>query len=103
MQCMSDLRGEVSRVSAYVDRVVGLNQQYRSGEMRAYVPAVLHDSSRSLDELVEHYLPASHAALAAASRSLFFSLPVAFDPGESVGPHLAIADRDDSGRPYRFL
>ena len=39
----------------------------------------------------------------AAARSLFYSLPVAFDPGESVGPYLAIVDRDREGRPYRFL
>src|SRR5207253_2275504 len=55
------------------------------------------------EELVEQHLPKSHAALAAASRSLFFSLPVAFDPSESVGPYLGIADRDGSGEPYRFL
>jgi 4-aminobutyrate aminotransferase-like enzyme len=30
-------------------------------------------------------------------------LPVAFDPAESVGPYLAIADRDPAGEPYRFL
>src|SRR5436309_1623365 len=44
-----------------------------------------------------------HAALPAASRSLFFSLPVAFDPTESIGPYLAIVDRDPAGDPYRFL
>ena len=49
------------------------------------------------------HLPASQAALEAASRSLFFSLPVAFDPAESVGPYLAIIDRDAAGQPYRFL
>ena len=31
------------------------------------------------------------------------SLPVAFDPAESVGPYLAVVDRDASGQPYRFL
>src|SRR2546428_7846381 len=45
----------------------------------------------------------SQAALKAASRSLFFSLRVAFNPAESVGPYLAVIDRDDAGRPYRFL
>jgi 4-aminobutyrate aminotransferase-like enzyme len=100
---MSDQRRELSRVSAVVDSVAALNDEYRAGRIRTYVPDALHDSSRSLDELVERHLPASHAALAAASRSLFFSLPVAFDPGESVGPYLAIADRDEAGRPYRFL
>src|SRR5262249_8510510 len=49
------------------------------------------------------HLPASHAALQAASRGLFFSLPVAFDAAESIGPYLAIVDRDPAGQPYRFL
>jgi len=71
--------------------------------MRAHVPEALHDSTRSIEDLVEQYLPASHAAQAAASRSLFFSLPVAFDPAEAVGPYLAIVDRDGAGEPYRFL
>ena len=60
-------------------------------------------ATRALEGLVEQHLPASHAALAAASRGLFFSLPVAFDPAESVGPYLAIVDRDAGGQPYRFL
>ena len=47
--------------------------------------------------------PVSHRALDAASNSLFYSLPVAFDPAESVGPYLAIVDRDAAGEPYRFL
>src|SRR6266851_5819767 len=71
--------------------------------MRAYVPEALRDSERSLEALVEQHLPASHAALEAASRSLFLSLPVAFDPAESVGPYLAVIDRDAAGQPYRFL
>ena len=71
--------------------------------MRVHVPEALRDSERSLEDLVAQHLPASHAALQAASRSLFFSLPVAFDPGESVGPYLAIIDRDGGGEPYRFL
>ena len=100
---MGDLRASVSRVSAYVDRVTALYAEYRAGEIHVYVPTALHESARPLDELVEQHLPASHAALAAASRSLFFSLPVAFEPGESVGPYLAIADRDAGNRPYRFL
>jgi L-lysine 6-transaminase len=83
--------------------VAQLNARYRSGEMHAYVPEALRDSERTLEELVQQYLPASHAALEAASRSLFFSLPVAFDPAESVGPYLAVIDRDQAGQPYRFL
>src|SRR5215468_129272 len=93
----------VSSVKGFLERVAQLNARYRSGEMRVYVPEALHDSARTLDELVQQYLPASHAALESASRSLFFSLPVAFDPGESVGPYLAVVDRDQAGQPYRFL
>src|SRR5262245_3026160 len=93
----------VSSVTGFLERVTQLNARYRSGEMHVYVPEALHDSERTLDELVQQYLPASHAALESASRSLFFSLPVAFDPGESVGPYLAVVDRDQAGQPYRFL
>ena len=90
-------------IQDYLERVVELNARYRAGGVRVSVPPALHDSERPLEELVEQHFPLSHAALAAASRSLFFSLPVAFDPPESVGPYLAIVDRDADGRPYRFL
>ncbi len=93
----------VLHVAKFLERVAQLNARYRAGEVHAYVPEALHDSGRSLEELVEQHLPASHSALAAASRSLFFSLPVAFDPAESIGPYLAIVDRDAAGEPYRFL
>jgi 4-aminobutyrate aminotransferase-like enzyme len=83
--------------------VAQLNARYRAGEVHAYVPDALRDSEQTLEELVQQHLPASHRALEAASRSLFFSLPVAFDPAESVGPYLAVIDRDQAGRPYRFL
>jgi 4-aminobutyrate aminotransferase-like enzyme len=95
--------GAVARVEEYLERVTQLNAQYRAGEVHAYVPEGLRDNERPLEELVERHLPASHAALEAASRSLFFSLPVAFDPAQSVGPYLAAIDRDASGQPYRFL
>src|SRR6202171_747985 len=93
----------VAHVTAYLERVTHLNARYRAGDIHAHLPEALRDSTRPLEELVAQHLPASHAALQAASRSLFFSLPVAFDPGESVGPYLAIVDRDDGGQPYRFL
>ncbi|MEO8258740.1 MAG: aminotransferase class III-fold pyridoxal phosphate-dependent enzyme [Acidobacteriota bacterium] len=93
----------VPHVSAWLDRVNELNRQYRAGEVHAYVPDQLRDGATTLEELVAQHLPASHAALEAASRSLFFSLPVAFDPAASVGPYLAIVDHDAAGRPYRFL
>jgi 4-aminobutyrate aminotransferase-like enzyme len=95
--------GTVSRVAESLERVTQLNAQYRSGSVHAYVPAALHESERSLEDLVQEHMPASHAALEAASSSLFFSLPVAFDPVQSVGPYLAAVDRDAAGRPYRFL
>src|SRR5467141_3576964 len=93
----------VTRTAEWLERAAQLNARYRAGEMRAYVPEALYQSELTLDALVAQHLPASHAAFEAASRSLFFSLPVAFDPAESVGPYLAIVDRDASGQPYRFL
>src|ERR1051326_1178445 len=92
-----------SSVREFLERVAQLNARYRSGEMHAYVPEALQDSQYTLEGLVQQHLPASHAALEAASRSLFFSRPVAFDPSESVGPYLAVVDRDQAGQPYRFL
>jgi 4-aminobutyrate aminotransferase-like enzyme len=93
----------LSQVAASLDRVTRLNARYRAGAMRVHVPTELSDGERTLEELVEQHLPASHEALRAASQGLFFSLPVAFDPAESAGPYLAIADRDATGEPYRFL
>ena len=67
------------------------------------VPALLAQADRPLEELVAAALPATSAALEAAADSLFYSLPLAFDPSESVGPYLATVDRDEQGEPYRFL
>ena len=100
---MSGFDAALARTAAFLEHVEQLNVRYRTGQMHAYVPEALHDGERSLEELVEQHLPASHAALQAASRSLFFSIPVAFDPAESVGPYLATTDRDTAGQPYRFL
>ena len=94
---------ESASIREFLDRVTDLNTRYRAGQIRVHVPEALQDGERPLDELVERHLPVSHAALRAASRSLFYSLPVAFDPAQAVGPYLAIADRDLSGQPYRFL
>jgi 4-aminobutyrate aminotransferase-like enzyme len=91
------------RAAEYLEKVEQLNAQYRAGQIHVHLPEALNDGARTLEELVEQHLPASHAALTAAARSLFFSLPVAFDPAESVGPYLAIVDRDSRGQPYRFL
>src|SRR5437762_10922404 len=100
---MNTLNTAVSRVAESLDQVAQLNARYRAGEVHAYVPEALRESERSLEDLVQEHLPVSHAALEAAASSLFFSLPVAFDPSQSVGPYLAAIDRDPAGNPYRFL
>src|SRR6516162_1623602 len=92
----------VAPVAEFLERVTELNARYRAGKIRVSVPEELLDGERTLEALVERHLPASHAALQAASRSLFFSLPVAFNPAEAVGPYLAVVDRDAAGQPYRF-
>ena len=94
---------DLDRAAAFLDRVTQLNARYRAGQIRARVPAALRDGEQSLESLVARLFPASHLALEAAADSLFYSLPVAFDPGESVGPYLAVIDRDERGEPYRFL
>jgi len=91
------------RVEEFLERTTRLNARYRAGEIHAHLPEAMVDTGTPIDQIVAHHFPASHAALSAASRSLFFSLPVAFDPTESVGPYLAVADRDPGGEPYRFL
>src|SRR5215470_4069516 len=100
---IAPLHDALQQVSRLIDRVMQLNALYRAGKLRVHVPRALHDSEASLEDLVGQLLPASHAALQSASRGLFFSLPVAFDPAESVGPYLAAVDRDAAGQAYRFL
>jgi 4-aminobutyrate aminotransferase-like enzyme len=100
---MNTFDAAISRVTESLEHVALLNARYRAGEVHAYVPEALKDSRFSIEKLIEQHLPASHAALEGASRSLFFSLPVAFNPAESVGPYLAVIDRDAAGQPYRFL
>jgi 4-aminobutyrate aminotransferase-like enzyme len=100
---ITPLHEALQHASEFLDRVTQLNTQYRGGKLRVHVPRALHDSEASLEDLVGQLLPASHAALQSASQGLFFSLPVAFDPSESVGPYLAVVDRDAAGQPYRFL
>ncbi len=100
---LTDFGDSLKRVHAYLDRLSRLNALYRAGNIHAHVPDALHEDGGTLDEVVGQYLPASHSALQAASQGLFFSLPVAFDPSESVGPYLAAVDRDAAGQPYRFL
>ena len=93
----------LDRAAVFLDRVALLNAKYQAGEIRAHVPEGLRDGEASLESLVAALFPLSTRALEAASNSLFYSLPVAFDPAESVGPYLAIVDRADAGEPYRFL
>ena len=100
---MAPIDPAVARTAAFLERAASLHAQYRAGEIQVRVPAALGDATRPLEDLVSEHLPASHAALQAAARGLFFSLPVAFDASESIGPYLAVVDRDPSGEPYRFL
>jgi 4-aminobutyrate aminotransferase-like enzyme len=93
----------LSGAAEFVARAAQLHARYRAGEIRANVPEALRDGERPLESLVAEHLPASQRALEAASRGLFYSLPVAFDPAESIGPYLAVVDRDAAGEPYRFL
>src|SRR3954471_20439533 len=93
----------LDRAAAFLDRVAQLNARYRAGGIRARVPEALRGGDEPLETLVARLFPESHRALDAASDGLFYSLPVAFDPGESVGPYLAVIDRDAAGGPYLFL
>jgi 4-aminobutyrate aminotransferase-like enzyme len=100
---MSVFEAANGNLKAYLERVERLHACYRRGEVHVRVPAALHESEEALEELIRAWLPASNAALEAASKSLFFSLPVAFDPAHSIGPYLATVDRDRDGEPFRFL
>jgi 4-aminobutyrate aminotransferase/(S)-3-amino-2-methylpropionate transaminase len=92
-----------AEATRYLERVEQLDARYRAGEIRVHLPPRFSDPRRELDDLIAAELPASQAALDAASDGLFYSLPVAFDPAESVGPYLATVDRDPQGEPYRFM
>src|SRR6476469_1383307 len=100
---MDPLDPAVARTAEFLERATALHARYRAGQIHVRVPEGLADGARTLDDVVTEQLPASHAALQAASRGLFFSLPVAFDASESIGPYLAVVDRDPAGEPYRFL
>jgi 4-aminobutyrate aminotransferase-like enzyme len=100
---MKPLETTCGRVADEIERLAALHRRYRDGCVHVHVPAGLAEDNRSLDELVPEHLPTSAAALEAAARNLFSSLPVAFDPSNSIGPYLATVDRDADGQPYRFL
>jgi 4-aminobutyrate aminotransferase-like enzyme len=90
-------------VTRYLERAATLHARYRAGQIHARTPDGLKEANRPIDDLIELHLPASHRALESSPNALFYSLPVAFDPGEAIGPYLATADRDEHGEPYRFL
>lgn len=92
-----------AEANRYLKRIAALDARYRAGDVHVSVPPRFADPSITLEKAVARDLPASQAALDAAGDGLFSSLPVAFDPGESVGPYLATVDRDPSGEPYRFM
>ena len=100
---MGEFEAALAQATGWLERVARLNARYRAGQMRVHVPAGLLDSGRPVEALVAQHLPASQTALEAAAQGLFYSLPVAFDPAESVGPYLAVCDRDADGEPHRFL
>jgi 4-aminobutyrate aminotransferase-like enzyme len=92
-----------SSVTRYLERTAALHTRYRDGQIHARTPAGLKEANRPIDDLIAIHLPTSHEALNGARNALFYSLPVAFDPGEAIGPYLATADRDETGEPFRFL
>ena len=47
--------------------------------------------------------PPLSCAAGGARHSLFYSLPVAFDPALGEGCYLATVDRDERGEPWRFI
>ena len=90
-------------MAANIERLAGLHYRYRDGRIHVNVPEALFETDGPIDELIKDHLPASAAALEAASRNLFCSLPVAFDPASfdwSVPGHRRSRP---AGQPYRFL
>jgi len=71
--------------------------------MHARTPETLKDLTRSIEDCVAASFPRSQALFDGARNNLFYSLPVAFDPGMSAGCYLATADRDEKGEPWRFI
>src|SRR5262245_46534492 len=90
-------------LTRYLERTALLHQRYRAGQIHVHTPEGLKEANRPIDDLFAIHLPTSHQALEASRNALFYSLPVAFDPGEAIGPYLATADRDSAGEPFRFM
>jgi len=97
------LAAALAEATRYLEHVSALQTLYRAGKIHIHLPPRFADSDVLLEKAVARDLPASQAAMDAAGDGLFSSLPVAFDPSESVGPYLATVDRDPSGEPYRFM
>jgi 4-aminobutyrate aminotransferase-like enzyme/ribosomal protein S18 acetylase RimI-like enzyme len=100
---MNRIPEAVDAATRYLDRIASLQARYRAGDVHVHLPDGFLDPDRRLPDVVAAGLPVSQAALDGASNGLFYSLPIAFDPAEGVGPYLATADRDASGEPYRFI
>ncbi len=71
--------------------------------IHARTPDGLKDFDRPIEDCIAECMPQSHALLAAARNSLFYSLPVAFDPAQGRGAYLASLDRAEDGEPWRFI
>jgi len=97
------LEAAQEEASKFLQRISVLQARYRAGEIHVHVPPRFDETDTLLEKAVARDLPASQAALDAAGNGLFSSLPLAFDPSESVGPYLATVDRDPEGQPYRFM
>ncbi len=69
----------------------------------ARTPEALKDFDRPIEDCISTCFPRSHALLEAARNSLFYSLPVAFDPALGTGCYLATVDRDERDEPWRFI
>src|SRR6478672_10565831 len=71
--------------------------------IRARTPEALKDLDCPIEECIGVCFPRSHALLEAASHSLFYSLPVAFDPALGTGCYLATVDLNERNQPWRFI
>ena len=71
--------------------------------IHAHTPEILKDLDRPLEECITACFPRSHALLEEARHSLFYSLPVAFDPTQGTGCYLATVDRDERDEPWYFI
>src|SRR6516165_9415214 len=71
--------------------------------IHAHTPKILKDLDRPLEACITACFPRSHALLEKARHSLFYSLPVAFDPAQGTGCYLATVDRDERDEPWYFI